>query len=95
MLPIKTDKYYDTHPMYLSEVPPEFYDLHNQYTKIAGEWFFDGLYPKRLQEKEGINRKDALNHVRLVLTNLELDHDYKIADAACLIAQWFNLVETT
>lgn len=76
-------------PSYKS-IPEEFKDRGNKHYKFCSDWFFNGLveFPK---SKEGVDVGKALRAVAAILKSWEPKHEHKMAGAAYLVSQWFDI----
>lgn len=76
-------------------VPDEFKRSHgNQWTALVSTWFCSGLPAgTKFNPKPGIDPKEAVSHVRAILTSWEPKHEHKEAGAAYLMSKWFESVE--
>lgn len=72
------------------DIPEEFKRGHTPQNKLFNRMFCAGVRVSFLKEKPGINRKDALNHIRYVSRSFEPKHERKEAGVAFLIAEWFE-----
>jgi hypothetical protein len=54
-------------------------------------WFFEGGTAKDLKERPGVDRRAALRAIAEILQSFDLEHGHKIAAAAFLLHQSFEL----
>ena len=82
----------DHMPKY-EDVPKEFktYGNKNPYVELVEEWFFKGMKVDRLKAKEGVDARDAMNAIHAILKSWDPKHEHKIAGAAYLLSQWFDV----
>ena len=74
----------------MQEIPKQFHDWNNPWSKLVSGWFFDGL--KTLpRPQEGIDEKLALFHLGAIMRSFEPKHEHKIAGCAYLMSLWFLL----
>lgn len=71
-------------------IPEEFRRGHTPQNKLFSKMFYSGARVEFLKSKPGIDRKDALNHIRYVSRSFEPKHEHKEAGVAWLLAQWFE-----
>lgn len=74
------------------DIPKEFKDHTNHwYDRLSSDWFYSGLKSTEgLITKNGINKKDALAHIKSILTTWEIPHEHKMAAVAYLLNLWFD-----
>ena len=77
-----------------SEVPDEFKHRRTEWNKVFSTWFYKGL-PKGTQfiPKEGIDRDEAMRHIKYCMGSWEPKHEHKEAGVAYLMSLWFERVE--
>jgi hypothetical protein len=61
--------------------------------RFVEQWFFEGADAQRLKERPGVDRVAALGALRAVMVSFDLDHNHKIAGAAYLLDQWFEVTD--
>lgn len=78
----------------MSEIPEEFKRSHTEWNKLFSRWFYSGL-PKGTEfvPREGINRDEAIRHIRYCMKSFEPKHEHKEAGVAYLLSLWFERVE--
>lgn len=75
------------------EIPEEFWRGHNKWNTLVSQIFFCGGKIKSMKPKEGIDGKDALNHIKAILGSFEPKHEHKEAGCAYLFSLWFDEFE--
>lgn len=78
------------------DIPDEFKRHYgNKFVSIIENWFFSGLGANygKLMPKEGIDKSEALAHIKAVLGSFEPKHEHKTAGCAYLLSQFFTLSE--
>ncbi len=71
---------------------PDVFKTHSgKWNEIISNWFFMGL-PSTTQfiPKEGIDAKDAVNHIMACLKSFAPKHEHKEAGCAYLMSLWFS-----
>ena len=77
-----------------NEIPEEFNDWDNKWSKIASGWFYNGLDgDTEFIAKKGIDAKTAFRHVKVILGSYEPKHEHKMAGAAYLLSLWFKEIK--
>lgn len=76
-----------------AEIPTEFKHGRTEWNKLFSQWFYSGL-PKGTEfiAKEGIDRDEALRHVKYCMGSFEPKHEHKEAGVAYLLSLWFEKV---
>lgn len=70
---------------------PDDFKRGNQWTRVIADWFFSGLgKDTTIVPKAGIDRIEALAHVRACLGSFEPKHEHKTAGCAYLLSRWFD-----
>lgn len=75
-------------------IPKRFRDSYDPYARFVSEWFFRGRTPddmKRLTERLGVDRNQALRAIKAVLGSFEPKHEHKEAGCAFMLHEWFEL----
>lgn len=75
------------------EVPDEFKDWNspNKWNKIQSHWFYKGLPDgTAFQAKDGIDLKDAINHLKAIQVSWAPKHEHKEAGVSYLMSLWFD-----
>jgi hypothetical protein len=72
------------------DIPKEFTNQNNKFVIIVNKWFFDGLRDADTTPKDGIDVKNALNHLRAIMASFEPKHEHKVACIAYLLSEWFE-----
>ena len=72
------------------DIPKEFWQ-ENKYTKIIHRWFFSGAEGVVFVPKGGINKSNALAHIKVCLMSFEPPHEWKTAGCAYLLSLWFEV----
>lgn len=99
-LPIKTNKL----EMVFGEIKgrlPKWSEIPEQYKRSShpccaeiSRIFFKGGNISHWKERDGINRVEAINHIKSILTSWEPKHEHKEAGCAYLLDLWFTLGKT-
>lgn len=72
----------------MEEIPKEFQRGRTYWSTLTSEWFFRGL--KSLPtSKEGVDRNQALRHLKCIMGSFEPRHEHKEAAVAYLMSLWF------
>lgn len=80
----------------MEEIPAEFQKFTGPWQDFVSDWFFNGLGSKQLPtNKQGINQRQALAHIKVILASFEPKHEHKIAGCAYLMSLWFEPLEKT
>jgi len=100
MLPVPTLDRIDAHfgnvkhlPKW-EDIPERFKNSRDLHCLLVEKWFFDGLSKDegdRLTERAAVSRGPALGAIRAVLTSFEPSQEHKIAGAAYLLSEWFEV----
>lgn len=76
------------------DIPEEFQCERTPWNRIVGQWFFRGLNkPLPFKFKEGVDERDALNHLQACLGSFEPKHEHKTAGCAYLLSLWADLAK--
>lgn len=75
------------------EIPRDFFFGKNPYNEFISTWFYLGFNKNKqgIRPREGIDHQAAFGHIAAILRSFEPGHNYKIAAAAYLMSQWFEL----
>ncbi len=73
-----------------AEIPDEFKNGSTIWNRLFCQLFYSGGSLEHLKEKEGINRKEAIRHIRSIMGSWEPKHEHKEASVAYLFSQWFE-----
>jgi hypothetical protein len=73
-----------------NDIPDEFKDHYNKWAKIVSDWFFGGLKNAKFTPKEGIDKSDALRHIKAIMTSWDPKHEHKEAGCAYLLSEFFE-----
>lgn len=76
------------------DIPDRFRNDREPCCRLVEKWFFDGLSAdegERLTARDGVTRGPALGAIRAILTSFEPSQEHKIAGAAYLLSEWFEL----
>jgi hypothetical protein len=68
------------------DIPEEFKSRHNAYSKLASEWFTQGV--EAIAFNAGIDALTAGRHLQACLGSYEPRHEHKIAGVAYLMSLW-------
>lgn len=75
-----------------NDIPKEFRKFNNKYSQFVSNWFFFGLAANNsLKAKSGVDKAEALNHIKTILSSDKSCHEHKIAGCAYLLSLWFDL----
>ncbi|WP_058830751.1 hypothetical protein [Paenibacillus polymyxa] len=74
----------------LDLIPKEFQESRTDWNKLITTWFFQGLSSFDCKPKPGIDRKQAMGHVKAILGSWEPRHEHKEAACAWLLSKWFE-----
>jgi len=73
-----------------AEIPSEFFKHSNPFSELARALFFKGSKEvPSWQTREGIDRTQALGHVKAVLGSFEPSHERKMAAVGWMLYSWF------
>lgn len=71
----------------MSDIPDE---LPSWSTKLFNDWFYAGLKSLELTPKPGIDKQQALRHIRTIMGSFSPKHEHKEAAVAFFLSQWFE-----
>lgn len=74
------------------EIPKEFKDMNNsnRWLKLQSKWFYEGLKKEDIPAiKDGLNIRQALNHLAAIQGSFDPKHEHKMAAVAYLMSLWF------
>lgn len=74
-----------------TDIPQEFKDYRNHWNELAETWFFSGLSSDALYPKPGIDKTEALRHLKAIMGSFEPKHEHKIAGVSYLMSLWFEV----
>lgn len=76
-------------------IPKEFKNLNstNRWVRVVKTWFFHGYDATKLVPVEGIDKNEALTHLKTCLRSWQPSHEHKTAGVAYLLSLWFQPVE--
>jgi hypothetical protein len=77
----------------MSEIPDQYKSYGNKWCVLVSNWFFRGLKKSEFVPKEGVDRDEALRHIKAILGSFEPKHEHKEAACAYLLALWFKSVQ--
>ena len=73
------------------DIPEEFYNDSNDWTRIISIWFFDGLpLDAEVKPKDDIDISMAVRHISAILKSYEPKHEDKVAGCAYLLSEFFE-----
>ncbi len=76
------------------DIPDDFKRFNgNEFVKLSDEWFFEGLDSKKLIAKDGIDKNEALRHLKCIQGSFEPKHEHKSSSVAYLMSLWFDLAK--
>ena len=77
------------------DIPKEFRNGRTKWNDLFSDWFFEGL-PAGTQfiPKAGIDKSEALRHIRTIMSSFKPDHNHKEACCAYLMSLWFDKIDT-
>ena len=76
-------------------IPIEFKNGRTPWNDLFNTLFFKGGSLAHLVEKPGINRKEAIQHIRGVMQSFDPKHEHKEAACAYLFSLWFEPIQET
>ena len=85
------------------DIPDEFWDDSNEWSRLASRWFFKGLpvdagfapsktlltFPEGAESAVGA----AIKHLGTILGSYQPKHEHKMAATAFLFSQWFDYID--
>ena len=85
------------------DIPDEFWDDNNEWSRLASRWFFKGLpvdagfapsktlltLPGEAESAVGA----AIKHLGTILGSYQPKHEHKMAATAFLFSQWFDYID--
>lgn len=76
----------------MEDIPKEFVSRNNQnkWVKMVNDWFFHGLSNVNWVPKEGIDAKEAVEHISAVMRSFQPSHEHKEAGCAYLLSEFFE-----
>lgn len=77
----------------MSEIPEEFKTGYGKWQKIVDDWFFSGLRMTNVVPKEGVDKVQAIRHIKAILHSWSPKHEHKTAGVAYLMSLWFDVFE--
>ncbi len=77
------------------DIPEAFKNNSNAWVGIANKWFFEGFDARPLIAKPGIDKTDAIRHLKSIMCSFEPKHEHKIAAVAYLMSEWLEEVTCT
>jgi len=77
----------------MRDIPADFHSFNNPWVRCVGTWFTVGLANPVFYPKPGIDRRDAMGHMKAILMSFEPKHEHKSAGCAYLMSLWFEKVE--
>lgn len=63
--------------------------------KLFEDWFYVGLSKLALFPKPGVDKDNAIRHIRAIMRSFEPQHEDKTAACAFLFEHWFESAEWT
>jgi len=72
------------------DVPEAFFDRENPWAMFARRWFNEGCSTDSLIPKFGIDKGQAIRHLKVCMGSFAPRHEHKIAGVAYLLSQWFE-----
>lgn len=73
-----------------ADIPDKFKAGDTKWNQLTNDWFFIGLSKLDIAEKDGIDLKMALRHIKTIMGSFEPPHEHKEAGIAFLMDQWFE-----
>lgn len=73
-----------------NKVPEEFKNGNSKWNTVINDWFYSGLKDCNWQPKEGIDTKEAIRHIKAILSSWKPKHEHKMAGCAYLLSEFFN-----
>ncbi|MCA1064358.1 hypothetical protein QTG56_22320 (plasmid) [Rossellomorea sp. AcN35-11] len=74
----------------MEEIPSEYKNGSSKWNKVVGDWFFCGLKNCKWEAREGVETKDALNHIKAIMSSFDPKHEHKEAGCAYLLSCFFH-----
>lgn len=72
-------------------IPDEFRGWRGtKWNDLFSDWFYTGLTELDLKPKPGIDKEQALRHIKTVMGSWEPKHEHKEAAVAYLLSLWFE-----
>lgn len=75
------------------KIPDRFKSDRDPFVRFVTKWFHGRAKASQLFEHVDIHRGHALHHLSMVLQSFMPSHEHKMAGAAYLLAQWFDIAE--
>lgn len=76
------------------QIPEDFRRDRSPWCRVVGTWFFKGLDASTLVPKSGIDKTNALRHLKTIMGSFEPKHEHKTASVAYLMSRWFEPLAT-
>jgi hypothetical protein len=70
-------------------------DIVEGWRRFQMEWFYGGLKDAKVTPKPGIDKGEALAHLKSIQSSFEPKHEHKVAAVAYLASRWFERAEWT
>lgn len=71
----------------------ELYSVRNKWESFISHWFYKSI-PEEITDKlkpaEGIDKKEALRHLKACMGSYQPKHEHKIGGCARLLKDWFG-----
>lgn len=75
----------------MDNIPVEFRRDSNKWVQVQSHWFYKGLPGTTVvKTKEGINAKEAFDHLSAIQSSFDPKHEHKMAGVAYLMSLWFD-----
>lgn len=73
-----------------TQIPAEFKRMGGtKWNDLFADWFYSGLKSIKLTMNEGVDRTDAMRHIRALMASFEPKHEHKEAGVAYLMSKYF------
>lgn len=74
----------------MDSIPQEFHNGSTKWNNLVSAWFFKGLTKLDMSPKDGIEKSDAMRHIKAIMGSFEPKHEHKEAACAYLLSKWFE-----
>lgn len=97
--PIKVDNLRLAFPTGVADLMPDYQSIPEEFKrwpartwggKLFSQLFYSGGSVAHLVAKPGIDRNDAIRHIRVIMGSFEPKHEHKEAACAYLFHEWFE-----
>lgn len=77
----------------VEEIPTEFFDDNNLWSKQIFKWFYYGAKSFSVEGKKDIDEVEGIRHIAAILKSFKPKHEHKMAGCAFLASQFFDKFE--